>query len=127
VAALRAADPRRAALLALAERERNTLLAESVPWATAIAALLDAATAHLHGKADAASLLARAADQLDKADMRLLAMSARLVSDAWATRDDDPSGARAWMEAQGVQDPDRLARLYVPGGSPAAAGVRIRR
>jgi hypothetical protein len=121
-AALPATDPRRAALFAEAERERNTLLAESVPWATAIAALLDAATANLHGKADAASLLARAADQLDKADMRLLAMSARLVSDAWATRADDPSGARAWMEAQGVQDPDRLARLYVPGGEPGCGG-----
>ncbi len=107
-------DPRRAALLDGADREIRSLLQESVPWAKALAGLLEASRARVDGRPDAQKRLTRAAERLDAAHMRLHAMAARLVAAAWGEHTDILP--RTWMEEQGVRDPDRLARLYVPGG-----------
>ncbi|MDP2315597.1 MAG: protein kinase [Pseudomonadota bacterium] len=113
VAVLPASDPRRAELLGIGEGEIRALHHESVPWASALAAILEASVARVGGRADAAALLGRAADRLDAVDMRLHAMSARLVAGEWAGQPDP--APRAWMREQGVRNPERLARMYVPG------------
>ncbi|MES2638432.1 MAG: protein kinase [Myxococcota bacterium] len=113
VASLPAADPRRVELLVIVDAEIRALRHEDVAWASALASLLEAARARAMGRPDAAASLARAAERLDAVDMRLHAMAARLRAAEWGGQSD--RAPRAWLVEQGIQNPDRMARLYVPG------------
>ena len=94
---------------------------EKVPWAIPLARLLTAGLAGLAGRVDeAVAALAAAEPELEAAGMELhLAVARRrrgeLLGDAGAEL---VAQADAWLTAQGVANPARLAALFVPGRQP---------
>jgi len=88
--------------------------AEDRPWTAALACLLEACVRGADGDAEAArALLEEALPALERADLGLYAALAR-----YRLGGHDPiqrSLAQAWVEQEGVVDPDRLASAILPG------------
>jgi tetratricopeptide (TPR) repeat protein len=123
----------RAALAAVAEREatqsvinsahRDTeaLSADGAPWAAALACLIRACAAQITGDTSKAiGLFSQAEDRLMQCGMTLHAAVARrrlgrLVGGMAGSRLIGESDA--WMLANGVCQPDRLAEIFAPGGA----------
>jgi hypothetical protein len=107
-------------LLAQATRDMRGIAGEGMAWSTAIARTLQALIAAANGQArEAAEIMADAATQLDKLEMRLLAAAARRRIGEWKGGADGAAliaDAEEWMRSQGVRKPDRLAWALLPGG-----------
>jgi hypothetical protein len=90
-----------------------------IRWSDAVAMLLSAAVTFLEGRSgDARDLLAAAVTAFERADMRLYAAVAQRR--LGMLRNDDRGRelvgeADAWMAAQGIRKPARMARLIAPG------------
>jgi hypothetical protein len=116
-------------LLATAAADARSLERERLPWASGFAGTLRAGIAFLRGDAtDAASLLAAAAERLEAAEMGMHAASARWVWGGLVGGEEGRAArarAEAWMRAQSVVRPDRVARTVVPGFErPSLGGSR---
>ncbi|HWO24605.1 MAG TPA: AAA family ATPase [Kofleriaceae bacterium] len=105
-------------LLRAAARDARWLRAMRMPWTYAFARVLDAGIALATGApAEAREQLARAASELEAAGMMLLATVARRRV---GELDGGAAGARAvaeadaWLAAQEVRAPERLARVFMP-------------
>jgi hypothetical protein len=119
--AIAAAQAGREAKAALedADRARRALARERMPWCDALGTLLYAGILAQRGAEEAGyRQLERAARQFDGLDMRLTAKIARwyLGRHIGGTRGADlvAEGA-ALMARQGIVDPQRFARMFVPG------------
>ncbi len=106
-----AAKPVESARLELAEGIARRLARQPEPVAGCFAAMIRAAVARARGDDRAPELIAAACECLGAADMALMVAVARM-------RAGDPAG-RAWMEAEGVRNPDRMAAMILPWPSPA--------
>jgi hypothetical protein len=110
-------DPR--PFLKAAFRDARLLRRERVPWAVALAELLDAGVAGRQGEEQrAAERYGQAAALLEAADMHLYAAAARRRQGALVG---GPAGrdltatADAWMEGQGIRNSQRMTALLAPG------------
>jgi eukaryotic-like serine/threonine-protein kinase len=101
-------------LLRAAEAGARRIERERLPWAVPLAQRLRAGLAAVRGDRDgAADLLERAAAGFEVADMRLFAVAARRrLADYRGA--DLAAGADAWLAAQGVRNPARLAAALTP-------------
>ncbi len=105
--------------LSFAGRLAHKIEKENMSWAKPFAVVLRAAVAHQRGQnTEATTLLAVAGDEFGRGDMRLYAAASRrrlgelladdrgrqLIADA-----DD------WMTTQRIKNPERMARMLVPG------------
>jgi hypothetical protein len=118
LAAAETARPARPLLRRAAGHARQ-LTAEGTPWAAGLAQLVRAGVTAARGdRASAAPLLADAARRLDDADMHLWASATRrrlgeLLGNG-AGRE-LVREADAWMAAQGIRNPARMAAVFAPG------------
>jgi hypothetical protein len=106
-------------LLKIAEKDAKKLQRESGPWAPALALLIRALIVHVRG-GDARPQLLEAEELLQKADMQ---MHARVVRRQRGILSGDPllvEDADAWLRAQEIKDPARLAAMLVPLGNISA-------
>jgi len=114
-----AADSKMTFLLKTAERDARQLESEKLPWATAFASLLRAATAVRRGDSKGAvSLLTKAEDQLQALDMRLWAAAAHRRLGALLDGEKGMSlmkEADEAMFARSIRNPGRMAGLLIPG------------
>jgi hypothetical protein len=104
-------------LLRAAARDAWALASEGAPWAAALGRLIEAGIAARRG-ADAAELLADAADRCEAAQMGLYAACARWLRGRLLVGGEGrrlSELAAAWMAAQRVVKCDRIAMLLVPG------------
>jgi eukaryotic-like serine/threonine-protein kinase len=106
-------------LLKIAEKDAKKLQRESGPWAPALALLIRALIVHVRG-GDARPQLLEAEELLQKADMQMHARVVRrqrgiLSGDQLLVEDAD-----AWLRAQEIKDPARLAAMLVPLGNISA-------
>jgi hypothetical protein len=110
---------RRAERLAAAAADARRLRRERMPWAVALANLVDAGAAHLRGRPDdARTSLASAAAGLEATDLRLFATAAR--HRLGMLRGGEEGGAlvasaQAGLAAQEVKNPPRMLDLLAPG------------
>jgi hypothetical protein len=118
-AAASATGARRKPLLAEARAAAKRIDKETISYATAAAAALRAAAAHLDGDdATAQVLLARAALAFDEVDMAMHAAIARGRRGRLVGGDEGAALVAtmdAWMRRQNVSNPDRFARMILPG------------
>jgi hypothetical protein len=115
-AATSAADP--GPLLRTAEGDAHRLRREKMPWADAVARLIQAQVAAARGQTASAELLAEAANLLDSVDMRMYAAAARRRLGQLIGGDrgrDLIKQADAWMTGQQVRNPARMAAIFAPG------------
>jgi hypothetical protein len=117
LAACRSGEPARR-LIRAAVRDARGLRAMRMPWTCALARVLDAGVALATGdRARGRAQLARAHGELAAAGMGLHATLARR---RLGELDGGADGARAvaeadaWLAAQGVRAPERLARVFMP-------------
>jgi eukaryotic-like serine/threonine-protein kinase len=105
-------------LLDIATKAARKIEHERMPWALALAQLINASVSALRGDKGAAAALARAEQLLSAADMRLYAAATRYrrgqviggeAGDKLATE------ARVELEALGARNPERIADMIVPG------------
>jgi hypothetical protein len=122
LALARARPSDRRARAAEVEAGARRILAERMPWATPLAALLRAGVAATRGDAGRAdALLREAARGLEAADMALYAAAARwqrgriLGGEAGRAL---VTAAEAWMGEQGVVATSRMAAMLAPGFDP---------
>jgi hypothetical protein len=105
-------------LVRAAARDARGLRAMRMPWARALARILDAGIALATGdRAQGRELLERAHAELAAAGMILHATLAQRRLGELAGGADGArrvAAADAWLAAQDVRAPERLARLYVP-------------
>ena len=112
-------DPR--PLIRSAERDARRLERERVPWAQAHAAYVRAALAQARGDTPRARAgLARARSLYDPADPLAAAARRRLGAHRSAARRAKAlvAEADAWMAAQSIRNPARMAAMYAPGDFP---------
>ena len=105
-----------------AARFARKLEGERMPWTSALASLLWAGIARIHGDGPGEiGHLRAAARRADATDMQLHAAVARLrLGGLGAGEDDDAAHrARAWMVEQGVTRPERIAAMLAPPEPPA--------
>jgi hypothetical protein len=109
-----------ARLISAAEKDAARLDREQMPWSAGLAALVHAGVATARGDAERAKeCFGLAADLLDKVSMSLHAAAARrrhgllLGGDAGRLLVDQADG---WMAEQTVQNSERLANMFAPGG-----------
>jgi hypothetical protein len=118
-AAASATAARRKELLREARAAARRLERETISYAAASSAALRAAAAHLDGDDDTAQvLLARAALAFDEADMAMHAAVARGRRGHLVGGDEGRAltvTMDAWMRRQNVSNPDRFARMILPG------------
>jgi hypothetical protein len=112
-------------MLRWADSDARALSREGVPWAAALAVLLDAGVWWGQGDGErAAGLFAEAAERLEAVAMRLYAAAARRRRGELVG---GPAGqklmadADAWMTGQGVRCVERMTALLAPGFSPQAS------
>jgi len=117
LAACRSGSPERR-LVRVAARDARGLRAMRMPWTCALARVLDIGVALATGdRTQGLAQLERAHAELAAAGMSLHAALARR---RLGERDGGAAGARvvaeadAWLAAQGVRAPERLARLFMP-------------
>ena len=105
--------------LAIAGRDADRIEREGAGWANPIAWTLRAAIASARTDLDGARReLTRAIDGFDRAEMPLYAAAARYRLGSLLAGSDGGElvlRSRAWMEAQQVVNPDRLAAMLTPG------------
>jgi serine/threonine protein kinase len=117
--ALAAAEgPEAKMLLRSAARDARALRRERVPWATALAKLIEAGLACARGESRAAALFGEAGDLLQGVDMCLYAAAARrrqgeLMGGTEGKETKDR--AESWMAGQGIRNPERMTALLAPG------------
>jgi serine/threonine protein kinase len=108
------------ARIALAERCAARLEGEKMAWTAPLAHFVRAGVAHAKKQADAEQSHLRAAiEAADAADMSMHAAVARLRLGRLVGGDEGRDLLRYaddWMGAQGIQAPDRLARMLAPWG-----------
>jgi eukaryotic-like serine/threonine-protein kinase len=106
-------------LLPWALRAERDLEQENVPWASALAAGLRPGIATCQGKKEEVKqLLEQALKRYEDVAMNTYASAIRWTLGEIAGGDEtrEPrQQAEAWMRAQGVADPERLAKIHVPG------------
>ncbi|MFI5457644.1 MAG: serine/threonine-protein kinase PknK [Isosphaerales bacterium] len=111
------ADPE--PLLRQAEKSARRLDRQQTPWACALAQLIKAGVASVRGDAGRAErLLADAAERFESADMGLFAASARRQLGQLRGGDEGRGlieRADAWMRAQSIRNPARMASCLAPG------------
>jgi hypothetical protein len=93
-------------LVDIARKAARTIESEKMPWATAIARLIDANVAVVRGDKNASDALATAEKALTAADMHLYAAVARYRRGA--------PDARAELEKLGARNPSRIADMVMP-------------
>jgi hypothetical protein len=102
-----------------AERDARVILRASAPWAAPLARLVLAATAHQRGDDGAArALAARAVEELDAANMLLVAAAARVRLGAIEGGETGRSlvmAGTAALRSAGVVDDGRMVRMLAPG------------
>jgi len=117
------AGPEREALVRAALRDAGRIESERMPWADGLARLVRAGVAALAGDpAAAAAALESAAAALDACEMALYAAAARRRLGELRGGDDGRAlvaAADAWLSAQRIGAPARLAAAAVPGIVPA--------
>ena len=111
------ADPR--PLLRRAEQAVRRLDRQRLPWTSAFSRLIRAGAASV-GRNDGSAerLLASATEQFDSADMGLFAASARRQLGHLRGGDEGRAlreQADAWMRAQSIKNPSRMAECLAPG------------
>jgi plasmid stability protein len=105
--------------LSFAETLARKIERENMPWAKPFVAVVRAAVAHQRGQhTEATTLLAAAGDGFERGDMRLYAAASRRRLGELLP--DDRGGqliaeADAWMTVQRIKNPERMARMLVPG------------
>ena len=105
--------------LSIAREDARRIGRFGLRWSDAVALLLSAAVTFLKGRSgDARDMMAAAVTACERADMKLYAAVARRR--LGMLRDDDRGRALvreadAWMAAQGIRNPARMARLIAPG------------
>lgn len=108
----------RARLLRRARADARRIAREDVAWAPALAATLEAGLAVAAGdEARAASHLARAGEGFRSLEMKLHAAAVDLERGRLIGGESGRilrSRAGAWMHAESVKDPERLAAMLVP-------------
>jgi hypothetical protein len=108
-----------ATLLRVAERDARSLEREGMPWASALAKLIRAGLSASAGDRDGAlSRLAGAETALEAVDMRLYSAVARRRRGALLGGSEGAAliaSADAWMSAQDIRNPARMAEMYAPG------------
>ncbi len=106
-------------LLKVVAKDARAIEREKPSWCRPLAALLRAAlTARAGDKVEAAALLGAAAADLDAADMKLLAAAARRRQGellGGAQGGELVKLADGFMVVQKIQNPQRMAELFVPG------------
>jgi hypothetical protein len=108
-----------ARFLSIARKDARRIGHVGIPWSDAVATLLSAGVTFLEGRSgDARDLLAAAVTACERADMKLYAAVARRR--LGMLQNDDRGRelvgeADAWMAAQGIKNPARMARLIAPG------------
>jgi len=111
------ADPR--PLLRLAEKSARRLDHQQLAWTGALAQLIKAGAAAVRGDAGrAGQLLADAAQRFETEDMGLFASSARRQLGQLRGGDEGRElidQADAWMRAQSIRNPSRMASCLAPG------------
>jgi hypothetical protein len=110
--------PEPAALLHAARRDADLLNQERVPWAEALASLIQAGAATIDHGEDSTALLRQAAAALDAVDMPLYAAAARRQLGRLVGGDAGQAliaHADAWMQGQKIQKPARMSALLAPG------------
>jgi len=111
------ADP--SPLLRLAEKSARRLDHQQLPWTSALAQLIKAGVAAVRGDAGrAGGLLADAAKRFETEDMGLFAASARRQLGQLRGGDEGRElieQADAWMRAQSIRNPSRMASCLAPG------------
>ncbi len=114
-----AAGRDRDARLEDAERDTGEIERERMPWSTALARLLRAATCHLRGESEGARAWVRAAEaDLERAQMSLYLHAARRAGGMLAGNGHGAERAQRadqWLHRAGVADPARLSAVLAPG------------
>ncbi len=117
--AMAAVSADREPLLRVAEKSARRLDRLRLPWTSAYAQLIKAGVASVRGDAGRAErLLADAAQRYESADMGLFAASARHHMGHLRGGDEGReliAQADAWMRAQSVVNPSRMASCLAPG------------
>jgi hypothetical protein len=104
------------ALRSLARADARAIARERIPASTAFAETIRAQLAFLEGgRVEAIALFERASLAAERIGLGLHAASARLQKAR--LEGGDPAPAESWMRAQGVVNPARMARLFVPVSS----------
>jgi hypothetical protein len=107
---------RRAFLLRAAAWDAGRLERERAEWALPLALSVRAGIAAAEGRsAEAAAGFARAARLFDGLDMMLYAAAARFQRGTLPGGDGARREGEAWMRANGVVSPERLAQMLIPG------------
>jgi len=105
--------------LSFAERLAHKIEKENMSWAKPFAVVVRAAVAHQRGQnTEATTLLAAAGDGFERADMRLYAAASRRRLGQLLADDRGRhliAAADAWMTTQRIKNPERMARMLVPG------------
>ena len=114
-----AGGDRRRQLIAAARKDSQRIVAERVPWTTAIGELIEAGAAAAAGELDVAvGRLERATTAFTGAEMTLMATLARWRHGALLGGDTGGElrrDAEAWLRGQGIVAPARWASMLAPG------------
>jgi hypothetical protein len=102
-------------LVDIASRAARTIRRERMPWALAIATLVDANVAAVRGAPGASPALTAAEQALTAADMHLYAAIARYRRGQVTSDDALRTAARAELVALGARNPERIADMIMPG------------
>jgi serine/threonine protein kinase len=114
-----AMTPDKLRLLQCAGDDAHRLRQEKVPWATALAVLVEAGIASTRNeKSHAVRVLRDALERLEAVQMQAFAAAARyclgnLLGGEEGNR--HLRQAHAWMESQGIKNPRRMAMMLAPG------------
>jgi serine/threonine protein kinase/tetratricopeptide (TPR) repeat protein len=105
--------------LRLAETMASKIEKENMSWAKPFAIAVRAAVAHQRGQqTEAATLLAAAGDGFERGNMRLYAAASRRRLGELLPNERGRqliSDADAWMTTRRIENPERMARMLVPG------------
>jgi hypothetical protein len=105
--------------LRFAERLARKIEKENMAWAQPFAAIIRAAVAYQRGQqVEAATLLGAAGDGFERGDMHLYAAVSRRRLGELLGNDRGQQlikDADAWMTTQRIKNPERMARMLVPG------------
>ena len=111
--------PERNHLLQSAREDASRLKRLKVPWAMALARLVEAGIAStMHQKSQAVSILRDALERLEAVHMQSYAAAARYCLGSLLEGEEGQRHlfqARSWMESQGIRNPYRMARMLSPG------------
>ena len=117
--AMAATHERSGRFLSVARSRARRIAREQMPWSDPIALLISAGVAYLEGNTGLAlQYLHDAAARFERADMKLYLGLTKLRI---GTLQQDERGreirreASAWMAAQNIKNPTRMARVYAPG------------